>query len=109
MAIEPISPRKREVKKSRGKSKAEVATPEVAEEKAILATKSAAKKAAAIPVPIFQAAEVVAPKRVASQRAKKADSDKVAETEEPVSDDHEDSDSRGGRNRRRRRGGRGRR
>ncbi|MGA0061427.1 MAG: Rne/Rng family ribonuclease [Candidatus Planktophila sp.] len=109
MAIEPKSPRKRAVKKSRGKSKAEVATPEVAEEKATPATKSAAKKAAAIPVPIFQAAEVVAPKRVASQRAKKADSDKVAETEEPVSVDHEDSDSRGGRNRRRRRGGRGRR
>jgi len=108
MAIEPKSPRKRAVKKSSKKSlsketAAEVgSTPTEAED----APKSR-KKAAAIPVPIFQAAPVDA---VAPKRAKKAVAEKVSADAPASTDaDSEDSDSRGGRNRRRRRGGRGRR
>jgi Rne/Rng family ribonuclease len=68
------------------------------------------KKAAAIPVPVFQAAptDAVAPKRAAKAAKKQAP---TKESAEPVASDadSEDSDSRAGRNRRRRRGGRGRR
>ncbi len=112
MAIEPKSPRKRAVKKSKSKETspevAEVATSEAE------ATPKTRKKAAAIPVPIFQAAPVdaVAPKRAKKDAAKSAtkDSEKSEGAEEATSSaDSEDSDSRGGRNRRRRRGGRGRR
>jgi Rne/Rng family ribonuclease len=112
MAIEPKSPRKRAVKKSKSKETspevAEVATSEAE------ATPKTRKKAAAIPVPIFQAAPVdaVAPKRAKKDAAKSAtkDSEKSEGAEETTSSaDSEDSDSRGGRNRRRRRGGRGRR
>ena len=115
MAIEPKSPRKRAVKKSRGKSKVEELTSEaapeavVSEEAPARAGKSAAKKAAAIPVPVFQAAEVVAPARAKKSNAKKDVVEKPVAVEETSSDDGDDSDSRGGRNRRRRRGGRGRR
>ena len=104
MAIEPKSPRKRAVKKSKNKeSAAEVV--EIIESEA--APKSR-KKAAAIPVPIFQAAptDAVAPKR-AKKVAVKAE--KIVETPVQHDADSEDSDSPGGRNRRRRRGGRGRR
>ena len=115
MAIEPKSPRKRAVKKSKGKSKVEESTldaaPEVVatDEVPTRAAKSSAKKSAAIPVPIFQAADVVAPPRARKSSAKKAVAETPAATEEVTSDDGDDSDSRGGRNRRRRRGGRGRR
>jgi hypothetical protein len=52
MAIEPKTPRKRAVKKASAKADAAVTeVPQVAEEK-----KTTRKKAAAIPVPIFQAA-----------------------------------------------------
>ena len=108
MAIEPKSPRKRAVKKLSKKSlsketAAQVdSTPTDAED----APKSR-KKAAAIPVPMFQAAPVDA---VAPKRAKKAVAEKVSADAPAATDsDSEDSDSRGGRNRRRRRGGRGRR
>jgi Rne/Rng family ribonuclease len=108
MAIEPKSPRKRAVKKLSKKSlsketAAQVdSTPTDAED----APKSR-KKAAAIPVPMFQAAPVDA---VAPKRAKKAVAEKVSADASAATDsDSEDSDSRGGRNRRRRRGGRGRR
>ena len=115
MAIEPKSPRKRAVKKSKGKSKVEESTSEAApdvtasEEAPTRAAKAGAKKTAAIPVPIFQAADVVAPPRARKSSAKKAEAEKPAAVEEVTNDDSEDSDSRGGRNRRRRRGGRGRR
>ena len=115
MAIEPKSPRKRAVKKSKGKSKVEESTldaaPEVVatDEAPTASAKSGAKKSAAIPVPIFQAADVVAPPRARKSSAKKAVAETPAATEEVTSDDGDDSDARGGRNRRRRRGGRGRR
>ena len=115
MAIEPKSPRKRAVKKSKGKSKVEESTSEAAPEAVVTeeaparAAKSAVKKAAAIPVPIFQAADVVAPPRAKKSSAKKDVAEKPVAVEETSNDDSDDSDSRGGRNRRRRRGGRGRR
>lgn len=115
MAIEPKSPRKRAVKKSKGKSKVEEsnseAAPEVTDSDEVpsRAAKAGAKKTAAIPVPIFQAAEVVAPPRARKSSAKKDVAEKSVVVEETSSDDGDDSDSRGGRNRRRRRGGRGRR
>ena len=113
MAIEPKSPRKRAVKKSKGKSKVEEASaessPEPSEVSAAPATKSGAKKAAAIPVPIFQAAEVVAQPRAAKSGAKKAVAEKSVAEDEPQSSENDESDSKGGRSRRRRRGGRGRR
>ena len=115
MAIEPKSPRKRAVKKSKGKSKVEESTSEAApevtasEEAPTSAAKAGAKKTAAIPVPIFQAADVVAPPRARKSSAKKAEAENPAAVEEVTNDDSDDSDSRGGRNRRRRRGGRGRR
>ena len=108
MAIEPKSPRKRAVKKLSKKSlsKETAAQVDSIPTEAEDAPKSR-KKAAAIPVPMFQAApvDVVAPKR-----AKKAVAEKVSADAQAAADaDSEDSDSRGGRNRRRRRGGRGRR
>ena len=111
MAIEPKSPRKRAVKKSKGKSKVEESTAaqEVLDESVSIAAKSSGKKAPAIPVPIFQAAEVVAPKRAAKSSLKKADAQKSVETDDLASAEGDDADTRGGRNRRRRRGGRGRR
>ena len=116
MAIEPKSPRKRAVKKSSKKSLSAGTTPEPTEatvEVTEAAAPKRAKKAAAIPVPIFQAAPVeAAPKR--TKKAAKADKPAKAEEKEEVSapaaaSDSEDSESRGNRNRRRRRGGRGRR
>jgi len=116
MAIEPKSPRKRAVKKSKSKETspevADVATTEAD------ATPKTRKKAAAIPVPIFQAAPVdaIAPKRAKKGAAKseakatgKDSKESDGSDETSSSTDLEDSDSRGGRNRRRRRGGRGRR
>jgi len=116
MAIEPKSPRKRAVKKSSKKSLSAGTTPEPTEATAEVTEATApkrAKKAAAIPVPIFQAAPTeAAPKR--TKKAAKADKPAKAEEKEEVStpaaaSDSEDSESRGNRNRRRRRGGRGRR
>ncbi|MBU3735141.1 MAG: S1 RNA-binding domain-containing protein, partial [Candidatus Planktophila sp.] len=118
MAIEPKTPRKRAVKKASAKADAAVTEVNagknesgVAEEK-----KTTRKKAAAIPVPIFQAApeKPAAKKEVAeSKPRKKAAAKKVsAEVEEkPATTESTPSDSeeRGNRNRRRRRGGRGRR
>ena len=111
MAIEPKSPRKRAVKKSSKKSLG-VPTVDTAESAAAEteAAPKSRKKAAAIPVPVFQAApaDAVAPKRAAKSAKKQAP---TKESAEPVATDadSEDSDSRAGRNRRRRRGGRGRR
>lgn len=107
MAIEPKSPRKRAVKKSKGKSKVEESTADTSpvDGAEVEATPKRTRKAAAIPVPIFQAAEVVAPKR--SKKASASEEESVASASV---DESEDLESRaGGRNRRRRRGGRGRR
>jgi ribonuclease E len=94
MAIEPKTPRKRAVKKASSKKSDAIESTDVPETKS--ATK---KKAASIPVPMFQAAPVA---EKAARPAKKAAPEVVAE-------DSGEDDSRAGRNRRRRRGGRGRR
>jgi ribonuclease E len=103
MAIEPKTPRKRAVKKASAKADAPVT--EVAEEK-----KTTRKKAAAIPVPIFQAA----PEKPAEAKPRKkvaAKKEAVEVEEKPAVADSAagDSEERANRNRRRRRGGRGRR
>ncbi len=110
MAIEPKTPRKRAVKKASAKAEAAVTeVPQVAEEK-----KTTRKKAAAIPVPIFQAApEKPAAKKEATENKPRkkvaAQKDEVVEKPAAVEGEGSDSEERGGRNRRRRRGGRGRR
>ena len=114
MAIEPKSPRKRAVKKSSKKSlSSEVTTEpiETAAEAPPRAPKSGAKKAAAIPVPIFQAApaDAVAPKRASKTAAKKDIKPADAEEVSTPAAESDDAEGRGNRNRRRRRGGRGRR
>ena len=99
MAIEPKTPRKRAVKKS--SAKAEAAVTELVSEE----PKKAARKKAAIPVPVFQAAP---DKPVAKAPRKKSEEAPKAEAAQTKSADSESSD-RADRNRRRRRGGRGRR
>ena len=96
MAIEPKTPRKRAVKKASASK----------EEAVEVEKKTTRKKAAAVPVPIFQAA----PEKLAEAKPRK----KAAQKKEEIADAPSDSASteneeRGGRNRRRRRGGRGRR
>ncbi|CAB4873972.1 MAG: Rne/Rng family ribonuclease [Actinobacteria bacterium] len=106
MAIEPKTPRKRAVKKAKASP---VETAEVTEVSVDESKKPARKKAAAVPVPIFQAApdkpvaKAVRKKVVDAPKAEKAQVEAVS-TSGP--DDEED---RANRNRRRRRGGRGRR
>ena len=107
MAIEPKSPRKRAVKKIKAKV-LEV----ISDVPAVEATEEPAKtrkRAAAIPVPVFQAAEATDAPVKAPRRAKaKSTPEEVASAPEPTSAADDDSDPRN-RNRRRRRGGRGRR
>ena len=107
MAIEPKSPRKRAVKKIKAKV-LEV----ISDVPAVEATEEPAKtrkRAAAIPVPVFQAAEATDAPAKAPRRAKaKSTPEEVASAPEPTSAADDDSDPRN-RNRRRRRGGRGRR
>ncbi len=117
MAIEPKSPRKRAVKKSKTKAGSETAevsvvTP-VSEGEAAPKTR---KRAAAIPVPIFQAAEATDAPAKAPRRTKAKSGEEKADSVDATpavsaggsSGDDSDSDPRN-RNRRRRRGGRGRR
>jgi ribonuclease E len=117
MAIEPKSPRKRAVKKSKTKAGSETAevsvvTP-VSEGEAAPKTR---KRAAAIPVPIFQAAEATDAPAKAPRRAKAKSGEEKADSVDATpavsaggsSGDDSDLDPRN-RNRRRRRGGRGRR
>jgi ribonuclease E len=114
MAIEPKSPRKRAVKKSKAKAGSEttdvsVAAPAVDTE----AAPKTRKRAAAIPVPVFQAAEATDAPAKAPRRAKAKSGEEKAAAEDSTSavsaaGDESDSDPRN-RNRRRRRGGRGRR
>ena len=107
MAIEPKSPRKRAVKKIKAK-----VLETIGEAPAVEATEEPAKtrkRAAAIPVPVFQAAEATDAPAKSPRRAKaKSTPEEVASAPEPTSAADDDSDPRN-RNRRRRRGGRGRR
>ena len=102
MAIEPKTPRKRAVKKA--SAKAEVTEIVLEEPK-----KAVRKKAASVPVPVFQSA----PEKPAAKTVRKKAAVTEASTSEPVKSDvaasTEDSEDRANRNRRRRRGGRGRR
>jgi ribonuclease E len=127
MAPEPKKSRKRTVKKvaekSEKPSKKQAATeesqaaptsptaPAVTSEAAVDVAPKRAKKAAAIPVPLFQAApEVVAPKRSTKKVAAKAETaDDAQSSQAPASDEGSSENSeRPSRNRNRRRGGRGR-
>ncbi len=125
MAPEPKKSRKRTVKKvaeksekpSKKKAAAEESqtAPAVASEPAAEAAPKRVKKAAAIPVPLFQAApEVVAPKKSVKKVAVKPEaseeSSSTSKTSAPASSDDGASDNseRPSRNRNRRRGGRGR-
>jgi len=114
MAIEPKSPRKRAVKKSKAKAGSETTDVSVAAPAGDAeAAPKTRKRAAAIPVPVFQAAEATDAPAKAPRRAKAASGDVKVATEDSASagnaaGDESDSDPRN-RNRRRRRGGRGRR
>ena len=115
MAIEPKSPRKRAVKKIKAVVKGKVAdvTSEAPAADSTDSPTKTRKRAAAIPVPVFQAAEVTDAPAKAPRRAKlKGVSEEGAASDAPATavlgDDDNDSDPRN-RNRRRRRGGRGRR
>jgi Rne/Rng family ribonuclease len=107
MAIEPKSPRKRAVKKIKAK-----VLEAISDLPAVAATEEPAKtrkRAAAIPVPVFQAAEATDAPVKAPRRAKaKSIPEEDTSAPEPTSAADDDSDPRN-RNRRRRRGGRGRR
>ena len=102
MAIEPKTPRKRAVKKASAKA-------EVTEIVLVEPKKAVRKKAAPVPVPVFQAA----PEKPAAKAPRKKAAVAEAPTSEPVKSEApastEDSEERANRNRRRRRGGRGRR
>jgi ribonuclease E len=118
MAPEPKKSRKRTVKKVAEKSEqVEKATTKKVEEaestQAAEAPPKRAKKAAAIPVPLFQAApEVVAPKKSTKKAAAKPAAEKVDGSDSDSASPSEDSGSESSdsprRNRNRRRGGRGR-
>ena len=99
MAIEPKTPRKRAVKKS---SRKKSETPDVVVEEVAVAAPSK-RKSAAIPVPVFQAADTTV-KPARKSAAKKVEAP-VTEAEAPSESDS-DAESRSSRNRRRRRGGR---
>ncbi len=114
MAIEPKSPRKRAVKKSKSKAGSETAeVSAVAPASETEAAPKTRKRAAAIPVPVFQAAEATDAPAKAPRRAKAQSGDEKSASDDSAlsasaANDENDSDPRG-RNRRRRRGGRGRR
>jgi len=120
MAPEPKKSRKRTVKKVAEKSEQVEKAPTKKVEEAEPAAEAApkrAKKAAAIPVPLFQAApEVVAPKKSAKKAAAKPAAKEEASESEGSSDgassQSDDASSENSesprRNRNRRRGGRGR-
>ena len=117
MAIEPKSPRKRAVKKSKSKAGSENAEVSVvAPAPEAEAAPKTRKRAAAIPVPIFQAAQASDAPAKTPRRAKDKSGDEKVVAEDSTSaasaagaaGEDSDSDPRN-RNRRRRRGGRGRR
>ena len=102
MAIGPKTPRKRAVKKSA--AKAESSVTEVTSEEV---KKPVRKKAAVVPVPVFQAAPDKPIAKVV--RKKTAPAPEPVKAEVSVTADSDDAEDRANRNRRRRRGGRGRR
>jgi ribonuclease E len=105
MAIEPKTPRKRAVKKA--SAKAEASVTEVTSDEV---KKPVRKKAAAVPVPIFQAAPDEPIAKTARKKVAAAPQAKVEKSEAPAtSASSENSEDQETRNRRRRRGGRGRR
>jgi len=113
MAIEPKTPRKRAVKKAKASDveKSDVGAGDVAavEVTAAETKKPVRKKAAAVLVPIFQAAP---DEPIAKAPRKKTSADPVVEpvkAEVGSTTGPDDSEDRANRNRRRRRGGRGRR
>ena len=111
MAPEPKKSRKRTVKKAAEKKTADVVeTPAAKAEITVEApAPKRAKKAAAIPVPLFQAApEVVAPKKAAKKVAAKPAAQKPESAPAEDSDASESDSDSPRRNRNRRRGGRGR-
>jgi len=111
MAPEPKKSRKRTVKKAAEKKTADVvetpaAKAEITED---APAPKRAKKAAAIPVPLFQAApEVVAPKKAAKKVAAKPVAQKPDSAPAEDSEAAESDSDSPRRNRNRRRGGRGR-
>lgn len=115
MAIEPKTPRKRAVKKASTKVVIPVVDAPVTQVTA--EKKTPRKKAAAIPVVIFQAApekpaakkEVVDTKLRKKVAAKKETSEVSEKPAVAADSDSSDAEERANRNRRRRRGGRGRR
>ena len=104
MAIEPKTPRKRAVKKAA--ATAEAKTTEVVSDEV---KKPARKKAAAIPVPIFQAAPDKPVAKASRKKLAEAPTAEPAKSEAPAKAGPDDAEDRANRNRRRRRGGRGRR
>jgi ribonuclease E len=97
MAIQPKTPRKRAVKKSKSE-----AAPEVSGEEESTPKKG---RAAAIPVPVFQAADAKVVRVSRSKKNEEAATESVANDDAADSNESEESKNR----RRRRRGGRGRR
>ena len=120
MAIEPKGARKRTSKKSAAKASTEAPTSATPSDDAASSgdesaakVKKSAKKAAAIPVPVFQAApEEVAPKRAPRAQVAKASSESSDGSSEGSSSENSSNSTQaereGEERRRRRRGGRGR-
>ena len=104
MAIEPKTPRKRAVKKASAKAEATVTEVTIDEVK-----KPVRKRAAAVPVPIFQAAPDEPIAKTARKKVAAAPQAQAEKSEAPAAAANEDSEDQASRNRRRRRGGRGRR
>ena len=108
MAIEPKTPRKRAVKKATaspvGKAQAPVTEVVIEETK-----KPVRKKAAAVPVPIFQAAPDKPVAKAVRKKLAEAPKAEVAQSEVVSTSGPDEDEDRANRNRRRRRGGRGRR
>ena len=106
MAIEPKTPRKRAVKKAKA-SPAETAV--VTEVNVDESKKPARKKAAVVPVPIFQAAPDKPVAKAVRKKVAEVPHNETAQVEAVSTSGPEDDEDRANRNRRRRRGGRGRR
>ena len=106
MAIEPKTPRKRAVKKAKA-SPAETAV--VTEVNVVESKKPARKKAAVVPVPIFQAAPDKPVAKAVRKKVAEVPRNETAQVEAVSTSGPEDDEDRANRNRRRRRGGRGRR
>jgi len=114
MAIEPKTPRKRAVKKTKASPVAKDAKVEKIEASVTEAVveegkKAVRKKSAAVPVPIFQAAPDKPAAKVVRKKVAEAPATESSHSDAPKAASGDDDDNRADRNRRRRRGGRGRR